>query len=432
MIEYEALQMASSRKNWSLLKTDPALILGLACSVAFYSVVLQPAMRETQLAKYTSEHAVEYVIVTLFFWGMIDIIMKLMSFPGEYLATCREWLPARVGREPATRAREILAEIKSRPAWLLKSAVGRRVVEALGFVAEKNSSDGYREHLQHLSDLDDQLLHAKYTVLRFVIAVTPILGFLGTVVHFGAAIGSFSFDNMDAKLPEIVAGMGTAFNTTSVALATAMTMMFAMFLCERVDQSIVATIDRLIDRELLNRFEAKDPNIIPFLSVIQAAHREVLESIAKTLQDQGGVWNRSLETLFEHFQERQRLELSRAQEGFDALRQRHDTYEAAREDQLRQSIALIDGRQEKHWAQIEGALDRATMFRDDIGRLLQALDTIARGEGRLVELQTALSENLRVIHESSQIDSALHGLTAAIHLITSRNRQIGLSDSAAA
>ena len=424
--------MSGRQKTLSLLKTDPALILALICTGVFYSIVLQPAMRETALAKYTSEHAVEYVIVTLFFWGMIDIVIKLLSFPRQYLATRHEWLPPRNGREPASKARELLDRVRENPAWLLTTSVGRRLVDALSFVVEKNSTEDYREHLQHLADLDDQELHSKYTVLRFVIAVTPILGFLGTVVHFGAAIGSFSFEDMDAKLPEIVAGMGTAFNTTSVALATAMTMMFALFLCERVDQSIVASIDRLIDRELLNRFENKDVNIVPFLSVVQVANREALDAITRTLQDQVNVWTQSLDTLFAHFQERQRQELTHEQAVFEALRKRHDEYEVARQDQLRLLIESVDARQDKHLTQLHTALERATEFRQDISELLQTLNSIARGEGRLIELQGALSDNLRVLQESSQIDSALHGLTAAIHLMTSRNRQIGLADSSAA
>ncbi len=424
--------MKGQNKTWSLLKTDPALILAVVTTGVYYSIVLQPAMRETMLAKYTSEHAVEYVIVTLFFWGMIDIVLKLLTFPREYLATRHEWLPSRTGREPAAKARELLEQVKKNPPWLLTSLAGRRVVDALSFVAERNSADDYREHLQHLADLDDHELHSKYTVLRFVIAVTPILGFLGTVVHFGAAIGSFSFDDMDAKLPGIVGGMGTAFNTTSVALATAMTMMFALFLCERVDLSIIATIDRLIDRELLHRFEARDANIGPFLSVVQMANREALDAIARTLQDQVQIWTKSLDVLFENFQERQRQELVREQGEFELLRQRHEAYEISRQDQLQQLIAAVDTRQELHWAHIQTALDRATLFREDIAVLLEALNSLSRGEGRLIELQAVLADNLRVLHESSQIDSALHGLTAAIHIMTSRSRQIGLSDSAAA
>ena len=72
-------------------------------------------MRETQLAKYTSEHAVEYVIVMLFFWGMIDIVIKLLSFPRQYLATRHEWLPPRMGREPTAKASELLAQVARTP-----------------------------------------------------------------------------------------------------------------------------------------------------------------------------------------------------------------------------------------------------------------------------------------------------------------------------
>ena len=47
--------------------------------------------------------------------------------------------------------------------------------------------------------------------------------------------------------------------------------------------------------------------------------------------------------------------------------------------------------------------------------------SIAQGEGRLLELQATLSDNLRVIHETRQIEDAVHGLTGAIHLLTARS-----------
>jgi biopolymer transport protein ExbB/TolQ len=424
--------MTDRRKTWSLLKADPTLILALIGTVAYYTIILQPGLNETLLAKYTSEHAVEYVIVLLFFWGIIDIMMKLLTLPREFLATRHEWLPPRVGREPASKAGELLEHVRQSPKWLQKTRAGNRIFTALTFVAEKGSAAEFRDELQHLADMEDQQSHANYTLLRFVIAVTPILGFLGTVVHFGTAIGSFSFDNMDDKLPDIISGMGTAFNTTSVALATAMIMMFAMFLCERVEQSIVAAIDRLADLQLLHRFDVKDANVVPFLSAIQTANREALDSISNTLQAQTKVWTDSLDTLFKYFQERQQQETLRQESVMQAVNQRHQDYQTAREEQMRSIIALFDQRHDEHWTRIASALDRAGMFRQDIGQLIEALNAIARGEGQLVELQSSLAENLRVLHETSQIDSALHGLTAAIHIITSRIRQTGLPDSKAA
>jgi hypothetical protein len=46
-------------KILSFLKTDPALMLGLGCSVFYYVIMFQPAMQHTVLAHYTTEHAVE-------------------------------------------------------------------------------------------------------------------------------------------------------------------------------------------------------------------------------------------------------------------------------------------------------------------------------------------------------------------------------------
>ena len=43
-----------------------------------------------------------------------------------------------------------------------------------------------------------------------------------------------------------------------------------------------------------------------------------------------------------------------------------------------------------------------------------------RGEGELVKLQAVLNQNLHGIRETQQIDQALHGLSAAIHLLTAR------------
>jgi biopolymer transport protein ExbB/TolQ len=394
--------------------------------------MLQPEMRESMLARYTTEHAVEYVIVTLFFWGMFDILVKLSAFPREILAARYEWLPPRNGREPIAKAQELLDHVRKNRPWLITSRIGRRLVNVLTFVSEKGCTDDYREQIQHLADVDDQESHTNYTVLRFVIAVTPILGFLGTVVHFGAAIGSFSFDDMDARLPEIVGGMGTAFNTTSVALATAMTMMFAMFLCERVERNIVDTIDRFIDSELLNRFEVREPSVQSFLSTVNIGNQQALDSLRQTMQEQTRIWTRHIDMLFEHFEKRQHQGLSRDQASLELLRQRYEAYESTREDQMRQLISIVDARHDQHANQIQQALDRAMLFRNDINDLVQALNSLARGEGRLVELQATLSDNLRLLNESGQIDSAIHGLIAAIHLMTTRSRPFEIPDSKAA
>ncbi|HVC97905.1 MAG TPA: MotA/TolQ/ExbB proton channel family protein [Pirellulales bacterium] len=424
--------MAQDRKTFYARVTNSSWILGAIATASFYAIVLQPSMRGTILHRYTAENAVDYVIVALFMWGSIDVILKLFSFPAEVLAIKQNWLPPRKGREPAAHAAGLLEQVRSRTQWLQDSRVGRRLALALEYVTENGSADEYREHLQYLADQDLDATHSNYTLVRFVVGVSPVLGFLGTVVHFGTALSGISFDEMAERLPVVVGEMGQAFNTTTVALMTAMSMMFALFLCERTERGIIRSIDRLVERELLNRFEIKDVNIVPFLSVIRSANEDALQAIAATLQRQIEVWTRALDSIFRRFDERQQQELRGWQSALASLQERHQAYDAAHEERLRQWLALLESRQDKHLAGVQMTLEKVIAFRGDFAALAKTLEGIARGEGKLTELQAVLSDNLRVLRETQQIDDALHGLTAAIHLMTARHHLGVAPDTAAA
>lgn len=411
---------------------DVSFLLGAAATAGFYALVFFTPLRDTMLYRYTTEHAVEYIIIALFWWGLMDMLLKVAAFPKESLALRHEWLPSRHGREPAANAQALLDRIRSQPQWLQESKVGKRLTAAISFVTEKGSAEDYREHLQYLADLDDDNSHSSYSLIRFVSGVSPVLGFLGTVIHFGTALSGISFDDLVDRLPGVVSEMGSAFNTTTCALAAAMTMMFSLFVCERIERRIIHSIDRLIERELLNRFEIKDPSITPFLTVVQSANQEALQVIGSTLKGQVELWSRTLEALFQRFDQRQQHELHAWQGALDVLQQRHETYDASREERLRQSLALVDSKQEQHLAHIQSTLERAVSLRDDFSGLLKTLESLARGEGKLVETQAVLSDNLRVLRETQQIDEALHGLTAAIHLLTARHGISPARGSAAA
>jgi hypothetical protein len=202
-----------------------------------------------------------------------------------------------------------------------------------------------------------------------------------------------------------------------------MTMLFSLFLCERIERGIVRSVDRLADRELMNRFEARDPEILPILSAVQSASEESLRAIAASVQGQLETWTRGLDALFARFDQRQQQESQGWHGVLDILQQRHEAYDVAREQRLQQSLSLVEAGHEKHLSQIQATLERAVLLREDLAAFSKTMEAIARGEGRLAELQAILTDNLRVLHETKQIDDALHGLTAAIHLLTARHRQ---------
>ena len=148
-----------------------------------------------------------------------------------------------------------------------------------------------------------------------------------------------------------------------------------------------------------------------FIALLRVACED--RSINGTLERQIDVWSQAVGTLYQKFDERQAQESVAWRGALDVLQQRHEEYDSQREDRLRQLLALIESRQDKFMAHIQNTLERAVSLRDDFGELLQSIQSIARGEGRLVELQSVLTENLRVLRETQEIDGAMHDLTAS-------------------
>ena len=68
----------------------------------------------------------------------------------------------------------------------------------------------------------------------------------------------------------------------------------------------------------------------------------------------------------------------------------------------------------------------------ELAKLVQELGGVFAGKGELVKLQASLADNLQLLNNTQQIDQALHGLTAAIHLLTARGQSGGAVERRAA
>jgi len=79
----------------------------------------------------------------------------------------------------------------------------------------------------------------------------PILGFIGTVIGMSQAVGSFdavlgNSDNVDglkAGLTKVTSGLGTAFDTTYLALVISVLLSFPMIYLERQEEQLLNGVD---------------------------------------------------------------------------------------------------------------------------------------------------------------------------------------------
>ena len=198
-------------------------------------------------------------------------------------------------------------------------------------------------------------------------------------------------------------------------------MMFCLFLCERTERGILHTIDRRVDRDLLHRFEIADASTGPFLAALETASRQPaghgrharaaaanLERRVRSAgrnkanrrsQSQAALWEQSLEQL------RRALSASRRPNATSAW------------------LHVLDTMVERRERIAGNALDRAGRGRLQAGvsrDWWKGSRAVVDSKGEVVKLQAVLADNLRLLRETGQIDEALHGLTAAIHLLTAR------------
>lgn len=416
--------MAESKKSLLPRSLDTSLILGVVSTAVYYVVMFQPAMQGSILHRYTTKNPVDYAITFLFFWSLGDVLLKCLAFPREFVALRHSWLPERTGQEPVENARTALAAIADLPPWQSQSRMGVRLQKVLGYAVEHGVGQDYRDQIKYLSEKAEDDSHSRYSVVRFAIAITPMLGFLGTVVHFGTALSGISFEEMDSRLADVVSHMGEAFNTTTSALAAAMSVMFVLFLVERTDKGINSTVDRFVERELETRFEPpRLKSASPELAGVQTAHDEALQIMSATLERQVTQWGSALESLFQRFEDRHRAENAAWESALQALESRHQSLEQQEERRLEQGLIAFGERQESHLQSIHQTLEGIVSLRGDFQAVGATLQEIAAGEGRLSDLQERLAENMQMLQTAQKMDEALHGLSAAIHLLTARHQR---------
>src|SRR6185436_10035057 len=60
-------------------------------TVLFYVFVHQEGMRGTALHRYTTAHVTEYIVVSMFFWGVAGLGFHCLGFGREQKALRRAW-----------------------------------------------------------------------------------------------------------------------------------------------------------------------------------------------------------------------------------------------------------------------------------------------------------------------------------------------------
>jgi biopolymer transport protein ExbB/TolQ len=279
----------TSLSEWLLRQ---AAVWGVLAYLAFFALVVRSAADDSWLVAYFDGHFIKYATGCLFFVGLADLAIRGLGLMLQFSVLDRFPLPqASADAEAGDEAGRMLREFETGQAAMRESYLARRLREALEYVRQRGTADDLETQLRHLEDVDLGRMGQGYGAVRLIVAVIPILGFLGTVLGITIAIAELNIDSMKEALPAVIDGLAVAFDTTALSLALSMVLLLVKYGVERVELRLLARVDALAGRTLLGRFRQygthQDPHV--------AAVRQICERTLAAIEKSHALQARSLE-----------------------------------------------------------------------------------------------------------------------------------------
>lgn len=402
----------------SALLLGSPLLWGGALAFCFFTLVHGGVINDPHVLRYLAGHWVEYVEVSLFCVGIASLILKALEVqrqwrqPDEALL---EPIPSGgVPPEEAAALAETLPDAEAAPGYL-----PRRLREAIDYVVRTGSADALEDHVKYLSDVDALRASQGYGLVRFVVWAIPIMGFLGTVIGITVAIANLSPTQME-NISDVVAGLGTAFDTTATALGLSMVLMFLQFVIDRAEQRLLARVDDAAWQALAGRFQSLGGNEGTALAVARLGE-SLNRGTARLLDAQEQAWQslertaaQGLRQVVDQAGERMQTALVAA---LDASLTRWGESLATAHD----ALAV---RREERWTEAAEAL--ATAIRglerqqESVAEQTVMLGHVVNATRDITALERSLDSNLAALASTGRFEETLGMLAAAVQLLAAR------------
>jgi len=406
-------------KMSKLLLRSP-LLWGTGLAFCFFSLIQRGVIRDEYVVRYLAGHWVEYIEVGLFCVGLSSLAMKLLSTlrQKKSLADCSLPVALSGGQHPSEAQglqRHLLESVSDEQGYLPK-----RLRDGLDFVTRTGKADDLEDHLKYLADVDGARAHASYGLVRFIVWAIPIMGFLGTVIGITVAIATLSPTELE-NISGVVAGLGTAFDTTATALALSMVLMFSQFVVERMEQSFLDQVDEQAWDSLAGRFQTDgiaDGSALAVARLGDAVGRssaQLIEAQTQSWHELQNVALKSLENVFGGLGDRLRDTLS------DSL---GDTLDAWRESLVEAHRELAnerDGRWERAGQTMADAAVAFDKQQAAVADQAAAIEKVISMLHEIVAMEQKLESNLNAVTASGRFEEAIISLSAATQLLAARS-----------
>lgn len=411
------------------------VVLGGLFAVGFYGLVAVMPQEWSFFQRYFCSHPLEYVTTGLFFVAMGTLLLKLTQLGAERAELSSDL--ARTVHSERPGADQLDETVATLSATRQRSWFVRRLQDTTAFVKSRQTADGIEDHLRYLGELAGDQLHRSYAFVRTITWAVPILGFLGTVIGITMAIANVTPEQLDSSLGEVTGGLAVAFDTTALALALSIVLVFTSFIVERSEQQLLADIEDFSMRHLPSLFGTKIDQ--PDAALQTAASESLAQAVDAFIERQTTAWEEQIGGLRSKWDEVLRHQTAALGDSLSdgmastlashssELQDARTTFANTLGESLSESadrvldgVAAIEERMNA-WQQTmqQSSADAAAQI-EAMKSQTEALLRIGGQQEQLAKLEDQLCSNLEAIRISETFDQTLNNLTAAVHLLSAR------------
>ena len=267
--------------------------------MGFYTLIHAAPLDFPLVRRYFTGHPVEYMETALFAVGLATLVVKMFDTAAQRIGLSKSLLGETLeGTQSVEECDALLDHLDRLPPRRHNEYYVARLRAALKHVRWCGAA-GLDDELKYLSDLDASRMHAGYGLFRVIVWAIPILGFLGTVIGITMMLGGTTDlangSNNSAAMFEIFHGLSLKFDTTALALAFSILLMFVHFSVERSENRLLEQVDQQVQDDLAGRFAVVPTSGEGQLAGVRHLAELTLRTTETLMARQAELWRASVE-----------------------------------------------------------------------------------------------------------------------------------------
>ncbi|NOY41087.1 MAG: hypothetical protein GXP26_04525 [Planctomycetes bacterium] len=205
---------------------------------------------------------VPFVCTLLLFWSWTILMLKWRKFSRQQTSMLLDVLPLDLSEDISLDSIDAFEQhIRSLPVEPGESFLVNRVQRGLEYFRVRRNASETAAMLESQSAIDANTVTSSYAITKVFIWALPIMGFIGTVIGVSAAVASLGGSLEDASdisvvkdsLNSVFAGLGTAFDTTLLALVMSLMVKLPASALQKSEEDLVTWVDEYCNENLLKR-----------------------------------------------------------------------------------------------------------------------------------------------------------------------------------